>query len=717
MFKKIITYFLIVSIAAPALASVVPFGAGAGVNVVYAEEEKGKEQTGSIERPCEGVLNSIFLSWDCTVYHLVSLLYWIMEIVIWGTGLASSLFNVSIQFALTSEPFDPDKNFMIRDGWTMVRDLINIGFIFVILYIAISTILQYGGANMKSVLPSLVVAALLVNFSMMITKVVIDASHVLSWEFYRQIDTKNEEGLGEGETFVDTKNSIEMKAGFEKKNLGNVFIASFNPQRLLVGKGEKFDMNAKQDSAESPWKQVYDKAVKDGENISSTLWRMAVIIVAEIVLAGLTAFILLAGAIMFIVRIVFLWFIMISSPIAFLGMVMPSMKQYSSKWYSTLIGQAFFAPAFLFMFMLSTKLVNSKLIESLLTTTNNDSKIAAGLDMGEIGMIFLNFLIAGGIMVYSLTIARQLGGQAANMSINWAHKAKDWMQGGANRLALKPTVHGLRYGGGTAADAVLSSKGRFATVFKAIPGVEHGLRRLGAMKKADQDKSRKKAEKYAGSLSKAGLESLGAYSEEQAGFMKRAVYGGGAFKTTREGYEKVIAKKKAEKEEEERLLQKRIDLMGEEFADFAGITVSDTEEIMLEKIDSAKKKIKAMVRDGNTALLDKIIEEKDKEIEDKNKILREEIIVNKRKISIRIEGFRDSLREARKTGDATEIAKKENDLERALIALDAEEKRLAEIIVKEKHREALQKSVDKYDDKQRAKLGKPEEKKEEKSKK
>ena len=81
---------------------------------------------------------------------------------------------------------------MIKDGWTLVRDLLNLVFIFILLFAAISTILQYGGFEIKKVLPSLIVVALLVNFSMMIAKMVIDASHIFAWEFYNQIDVKNE---------------------------------------------------------------------------------------------------------------------------------------------------------------------------------------------------------------------------------------------------------------------------------------------------------------------------------------------------------------------------------------------------------------------------------------------------------------------------------------------------------------------------------------------
>ena len=64
-------------------------------------------------------------------------------------GLAGTLFNASIQFSLTGKVFDANENTMIKDGWTLVRDLLNLVFIFILLFAAISTILQLGGFEIK----------------------------------------------------------------------------------------------------------------------------------------------------------------------------------------------------------------------------------------------------------------------------------------------------------------------------------------------------------------------------------------------------------------------------------------------------------------------------------------------------------------------------------------------------------------------------------------
>jgi len=224
----------------PIFASAVPFGIGvkraeaADLAKLTSSDGKAYDPCGNTAGVWEGRVG------ECMSYKTATFLYnW----VLWGSGLiaglAGSLFNASIQFSLTGKIFDANENTMIKDGWVMVRDLLNLVFIFILLYAAISTILQYGNMDIKKILPSLIIAALLINFSMLITKMVIDASHIFAWEFYNQIDVENKEGLGDGELFANMENDINIKVlygDFEKKNLANVFMAGFNPQELLTGK-------------------------------------------------------------------------------------------------------------------------------------------------------------------------------------------------------------------------------------------------------------------------------------------------------------------------------------------------------------------------------------------------------------------------------------------------------------------------------------------------
>ena len=236
---------------------------------------------------------------------------------------------------------------------------------------------------------------------------------------------------------------------------------------------------------------------------------MGLIVLLESALALFAGFILLAGAIMFIARVVVLWLVIIFSPIAFLGMILPSMQKYSGMWWSYLIGQSFFAPAFLFMFMLVTKFINSDFVDSIFKASaagTSDSMIVLGINGGTIALTFFHFLIVGGLMMACLIVAKQLGGKTADFGIGGAHKIKGWALGGANKMMLKPALSGLGYGGRWLGGKTGDSNW-FAKSIGRIPGGNILGRKLGAKKKADEDKARKAAEKSAGTIRKAGRKS------------------------------------------------------------------------------------------------------------------------------------------------------------------------------------------------------------------
>jgi hypothetical protein len=75
----------------------------------------------------------------------------------------------------------------IRVGWIKVRDFINILFLFELLWISIATILQISSFNAKSMLLKVILAALLTNYSLFVTRVMFDLSNLIAVEFYNCI--------------------------------------------------------------------------------------------------------------------------------------------------------------------------------------------------------------------------------------------------------------------------------------------------------------------------------------------------------------------------------------------------------------------------------------------------------------------------------------------------------------------------------------------------
>lgn len=518
-----------------------------------ADKKKGNATTlgqhiETMESPCSFIPPR--LGADCWGYIVANLMYYTVFSPSYYVALmAGGIFNASIGFSLSGESFPTDEGSMIATGWKMVRDLLNLFFIFILLYVAISTIIQYGSFG-KDAIVKIIIAAVLINFSLMMTKMVIDSSHILAWGFYDKIEERNTaDGLAPG---IPEELSVK---GIKIKNLAGVFMAGFNPQKLLIPSSTTKDNVA----------TAAKKSNDDGSGIAATIWKMFLIMILASALNFVVAFILFAGAIMFIIRVVVLWFVLLFSPFAFADLIFPSFKSISSKWWDALIKQAFFAPAFLFLFYLVTMMVNGGFLKAVITGSNDapSAKILF-FDTGGTIVVFFHFFVIGALLVGCLYLAQQMGAHGSGAMMKFGNKTGDWARNKfGDKAAWRGTKYGLRYGGGALADKILDEetgwgKKRWAKTLTSFPGVGMGLRTLGAMKKADEDKAKKSAEKYESALSNAGSKSLArdigevdAAGKESKSFAKRFLYAGieGALKPGREGYRKGIAQdEKIEKE-------------------------------------------------------------------------------------------------------------------------------------------------------------------------
>ncbi|NCO61848.1 hypothetical protein GW879_00120, partial [Candidatus Kaiserbacteria bacterium] len=213
-------------------------------------------------------------------------------------GLFGSFFDYSVNDFIIGFG-DKFKNsgigFQINKSWGLVRDIFNLTFIFGLVYIGFQMILGSGNSA-KSALAHLISAALLVNFSLYITKFVIDFSNLAAAEIFKAFS-----GQGIGTSFINM--------------LGFSNVLNFNAPA--------------------------------GENIAwMYIFGLATLLTVMI-------YVFATAAIMITIRFVVLNIYMVASPIMFLGLVFPSMAGYSQKYWGGFLRQAFFAPALIFMLYLS----------------------------------------------------------------------------------------------------------------------------------------------------------------------------------------------------------------------------------------------------------------------------------------------------------------------------------------------------------------------------
>src|SRR3989344_7162365 len=134
--------------------------------------------------------NSCGLGWatgggsvpGCFVQIFYIIFYTIPAYLLWASA---QFFNVLIAITLGSKLLSGAT--FVSAGWAVVRDLSNIFFILILLYIAVKLILGLGGSEVKKMIVNVIIMALLINFSMFMTKVVIDTSNILALVFYNKI--------------------------------------------------------------------------------------------------------------------------------------------------------------------------------------------------------------------------------------------------------------------------------------------------------------------------------------------------------------------------------------------------------------------------------------------------------------------------------------------------------------------------------------------------
>lgn len=362
--------------------------------------------------------------------------------------LAGTLFN----WVVLRTVFQFGEYFGSSDGmltaWTVVRDIANIGLLFAFVLIGIMLILNIegrgGGASAKKAIPRLIIFAVLLNFSLFAAQAVIDVANAFGSSF----TTLAQENC-------DTQATTEQGGG---QSLEDCAVNNGISGRIMQAAGLS---------------GIYgdDRAMSDGaaawSNFSSRPYSYAVSLIMLSIFVLVAALVLLAGAIMLIIRVVILSLLMVTSPIGFAGMVIPGLGKVARDWWQMLLKQAFFAPVFLLLIFISIKLTEG-LMGGEATLANAVIADAGNAVAGNVQVVMV-FLIVIGFMLGALIAANKFGAVGAKFATN---TATSLVLGGASRSMA------LGVGGGARAlrGAIQSSPLRRNALAKGV--VQYGLRPL-----------------------------------------------------------------------------------------------------------------------------------------------------------------------------------------------------------------------------------------------
>ena len=412
--------------------------------------------------------------------------------------LAAKLFDFMAGLTLSSEMY---KFEFVEKMWRVIRDFSNIFFILVLLYAALQTILGIGHGGAKKTIATVILIALVVNFSLFATRVVIDSGNILGLIFYNKIAVTDDQGRPvsnpEGQIGNAAKTKVpersisraiaskfdigvlltkDKTAGLGTESSAGVFssgvsfgigcaIGSAVPipgVTCLVGGGIGILLNF------FTADQVYD----DG-----ALLRMMGFMVAYGLVIWVLAYAFFVTALSFLGRIITLIMLMIVSPFAFMSYTIPGLKKMGKvgfdSWLHSLLSASFVAAVFMFILYVSSEIMRAGMFEKM-SVAEGSRDLVAGLIVTFVPAILIAMLLLAGARY-----AKKASGEFSEKIIS-VGKAAVGVVGG---LAVGAAVGGAAILGRAGLGRIGAAVGRSGRLKEIEAG--GGLRGFGAARLRD----------------------------------------------------------------------------------------------------------------------------------------------------------------------------------------------------------------------------------------
>jgi len=337
----------------------------------------------------------------------------------------------SVQEAVT-------KKGVVIEGWTVVRDFANMFIVLGFVVVGIATILRVREYEAQKLLPSLIIVAILINFSLLICGLIIDGSNIAMNYFLRP-------PISQGTT-----------------TLTNILGGSATNPLIL---------------------KAIDMTLNGGTGTGETTdWAAFGAVVAGACLyAIIAALLFLIYAALFLFRQAALMCLAILSPLAFVCFVFPATKQIWSKWWSQFTQWALVGVPACFFIWLGSQLIGA-------------GTLSTGTAIGKDGLIIdpLAFFIPACFMYFAYTLTFQISAMGAAGAIGlatgaagMAWGATKWAGAKGGSLAARATgANRAAQGIGNVATRIGESMGlvaRGTTASRQEGRLEEARKRVGHM--------------------------------------------------------------------------------------------------------------------------------------------------------------------------------------------------------------------------------------------
>ena len=334
---------------------------------------------------------------------------WVSARTLWLSGIILNYalgYTLNMQELLTQIP-------VVDIGWKVIRDIANIVFIFIALWSGISITIGIQAEKAWSLLAHMVLVALFINFSLFITKAIVDASNIAALHFYNLI------------TPAEYRDNWD--AGLSEAFMAGLRLQTLYDSKSLQARGISTGAGA-----------VSDYVAGKAGNVMN-LGSIILLGIFGSLLMMVAAFVFFAGAIMFVLRAITLVMLMVLSPLAFVAWILPGASGLAHTWWSKLWSQSLFAPLYLALAYVIVATINSPAFKGITTIRGGQDTFAAALtsDSPAFAGIIFSFIIMIGLMVGCLIVAQSLGAKGSEMMMDWGGRLKNAGQGLAGRFVMR----------------------------------------------------------------------------------------------------------------------------------------------------------------------------------------------------------------------------------------------------------------------------------------
>lgn len=292
--------------------------------------------------------------------------------------------------------------FAVDRTWVTIRDFVNLFFIFGLIYIGFKMILDSDDSNTRRWLVNLIIAALLINFSLFITKFVVDFSNQIS----TQIAVS---GFCDNGTCPQGKSATGIPNSVDNVNITDKILK-------LMGIASLFNLSQDESLNHASWGYIFGTAI--------------MMLVAS--------FVLIAGGFLLTIRFALLNLFMVLSPFMFIGWILPPLSNMTSKYWDAFLKRAFFAPVYFLFLYFSLEIM--KAFQQSLASTNglqNTANVWASADAAnqlqttQSTMPF--FILVCIFLLASIVISQKIGADGASTAIKYGQMARQKLQRGVTR--------------------------------------------------------------------------------------------------------------------------------------------------------------------------------------------------------------------------------------------------------------------------------------------